>query len=77
MDIKTYLCDDILTKVDRASRQYLEAPMLEKFWQEHQSGLRSRSTELWFSTKSKNRRKLSVQVSVINPKPDTGLLSAE
>ena len=30
-----------------ASRQYLQAPMLEKFWQEHQSGLRNRSTELW------------------------------
>ena len=30
-----------------ASWQYLEKPMLEKFWNEHQSGLRNRSTELW------------------------------
>ncbi|OGR15496.1 MAG: asparagine synthase (glutamine-hydrolyzing) [Desulfobacterales bacterium RIFOXYA12_FULL_46_15] len=30
-----------------ASRQYLEKSMLEKFWNEHQSGLRNRSTELW------------------------------
>jgi asparagine synthase (glutamine-hydrolysing) len=30
-----------------ASRQYLEKLMLEKFWNEHQSGLRNRSTELW------------------------------
>ncbi|MCA1795802.1 MAG: ADP-ribosylglycohydrolase family protein [Desulfobacteraceae bacterium] len=29
------------------SRQFLEAPMLEKFWNEHQCGLRNRSTELW------------------------------
>ena len=28
-------------------RKFLEAPMLEKFWNEHQSGLRNRSTELW------------------------------
>ncbi|MDD4273149.1 MAG: hypothetical protein PHG14_05410 [Desulfobacter postgatei] len=33
-----------------ASRQYLQSPMLEKFWQEHQSGLRNRSTELWIIT---------------------------
>ena len=30
-----------------ASQQYLEKSMLEKFWNEHQRGIRNRSTELW------------------------------
>jgi len=30
-----------------ASRRYLQRSTLEKFWNEHQSGMRNRSTELW------------------------------
>lgn len=30
-----------------ASKEYLQNDMLDKFWKEHQSGLRNRSTELW------------------------------
>ena len=44
-DLKEYGGDLVLK--GGASRQYLEKPMLEKFWNEHQSGLRNRSTELW------------------------------
>ena len=44
-DLKDYGENMVLN--GEASRQYLEAPMLENFWREHQSGLRNRSTELW------------------------------
>jgi asparagine synthase (glutamine-hydrolysing) len=44
-DLKDYGGDMVLNGA--ASRQFLQAPMLEKFWNEHQSGLRNRSTELW------------------------------
>jgi len=44
-DLKDYGGDMVLSGA--ASRWFLEAPMLEKFWNEHQSGLRNRSTELW------------------------------
>ncbi len=44
-DLKEYGGDLVLK--GGASQQYLEKPMLEKFWNEHQSGLRNRSTELW------------------------------
>ncbi len=44
-DIKDYGGD--MVRNGAASREYLQAPMLEKLWQEHQSGLRNRSTELW------------------------------
>lgn len=44
-DLKDYGENMVLN--GEASRQYLEAPMLENFWREHQSRLRNRSTELW------------------------------
>ena len=44
-DLKDYGGDMVLNGA--ASRRFLEASMLEKFWNEHQSGLRNRSTELW------------------------------
>lgn len=44
-DLKDYSGNMVLN--GKASRQYLKTPMLEKFWREHQSGLRNRSTELW------------------------------
>jgi len=44
-DLKDYGGD--MLRNGAAGRQYLQAPMLEKFWNEYQIGLRNRSTELW------------------------------
>ena len=44
-DLKAYGRDFVLN--GSASHKYLQKYMLEKFWKEHQSGLRNRSTELW------------------------------
>ena len=44
-DLKAYGRDFVLN--GSASHEYLQTHMLEKFWKEHQSGLRNRSTELW------------------------------
>ncbi len=53
-DLKDYGGDMVLNGA--ANRQFIEAPMLEKFWNEHQSGLHKRSTELWLSRFKKQER---------------------
>ncbi|MDX9785210.1 MAG: asparagine synthase (glutamine-hydrolyzing) [Desulfobacterales bacterium] len=44
-DLKEYGGNFVLKGA--ASKQYFQKSMLDKFWNEHQKGLRNRSTELW------------------------------